>query len=289
MTTPAPPPPAVCVSIHDVAPPTWPRCEVLLAALARVAAVPVTLLVVPNFHRSGAGLPPAYREALAARLAAGDELALHGFYHLDEGAPPGSAADWVRRRVLTAAEGEFAPLTAAAARRRLCAGREWFAAQGWAVHGFVPPAWLLGPGSWQAVAASPFAYTTTHRHLHLLHPWQAVPAPVRTWSSRSALRRMVSQAWNGLRPIPRDPPLLRLALHPDDALHPEVVRQATHLLELLLRERVAMTKLEFARVMRPASRLARRAAQPAQAGGSASRDSSATPAPIATPASTSLG
>lgn len=281
----------MCVSIHDVAPLTWSRCEQLLGALSRVARVPATLLVVPNYHRRGAGLPPRYRDALAERLAAGDELALHGFHHLDEGPPPTGVGEWVKRRVLTAAEGEFASLTRPAARRRLTAGREWFEAQGWPVHGFVPPAWLLGPGAWQAVAASPFAYTTTHRHLHLLHPWQAVPAPVLTWSTRSSLRRALSLAWNGLRAIPGGAPLVRLALHPDDALHPEVVRQAQHLLEVLLRDRVAMTKLAFARTLRPDARADRQAARPlaGQTGGSASSDNSATPAPIATPASTSLG
>lgn len=278
------------MSIHDVAPLTWPRCERLLAALSRVARVPVTLLVVPDYHHHGPGLPPQYRDALAGRLAAGDELALHGFFHIDEGPPPVSLGEWARRRLLTAAEGEFSSLTAAAARRRLDAGRAWFAAQAWPVHGFIAPAWLLGPGAWQAVAASPFAYTTTHRHLHLLHPWRPVAAPVFTWSTRSRTRRALSRACNGFGPVPRDAPLVRLALHPDDALHPAIVRQAQHLLEVLLRGRVAMTKFEFACTLRAQSRRwPRHTPHPAQPGGIASIDSSATPAPIATPASTSLG
>jgi predicted deacetylase len=295
LSLPALPTPAICVSIHDVAPATWPRCEVLIAALARVAPVRLTLLVVPNYHRHGAGLPPWYRSALTERLAAGDELALHGFYHLDESPPPGTPADWWRRRVMTAGEGEFAALTLAAARRRLCAGREWFARESWPVCGFVAPAWQLGRGAWHAVANSTFAYTTTTNHFHLLHPWQRVAAPVWTWSTRTGVRRALSLLWNGMRPVASDAPLLRLGLHPDDALHPKVVRQAQHLLEVLLHEREAMTKNAFAATLRPApaGRRAERAARPAhtgvQTGGAASSDSAAILPPRAAPTSTSLG
>lgn len=288
------PPPAVCVAIHDVAPETWSRCEALRAAVARVAPVPMTLLVVPNHHRRNLGVPASYREALAERLADGDELALHGFFHLDDGPQPETVVDWCRRRILTAREGEFAALPAAAARRRLHGGRQWFEHQGWPVRGFVAPAWLLGRGAWHAVSNSPFAYTTTASHFHLLHPWQGIPAPAIAWSTRSRLRHTLSLLWNGLRPVPTDAPLVRLALHPDDALHPAVVRQAQHLLEVLLRERKAMTKIAFAAAMRPTPRgtvgapraSARRAAYGT---GTAASDRMATLPPTTTPASTSLG
>lgn len=301
--------------MHDVAPETWPRCERLLEAVARVAPVPVTLLVVPNHHRRNLGVPTWYRDALAERVAAGDELALHGFFHVDDGPPPASLADWGRRRILTASEGEFSALPAPTARRRLYGGRKWFERHGWPVGGFVAPAWLLGRGAWHAVSNSPFVYTTTATHFHLLHPWQAIRAPAIAWSTRSRLRRAVSLLWHGLRPVPYDPPLVRLALHPDDALHPDVVRQALHLLERLLRERKAMTKLAFATALRPppiparsprahAARLALSPSVPArpplaprargratidQGTGSAMSDRLATPLPITTPASTSLG
>jgi predicted deacetylase len=37
----------LCVSIHDVAPATWTECRTLLEAVAAVADIPLTLLVVP--------------------------------------------------------------------------------------------------------------------------------------------------------------------------------------------------------------------------------------------------
>ena len=274
---------AVCVSLHDVAPATWSRCETLLAALAQVAPVPHTLLVVPDYHRRGDGLPPWYRAALAARLEAGDELALHGLFHLDDAPAPASLRDWLRRRVLTCGEGEFAALARDEAAARLRAGEAWFRHAGWSLHGFIAPAWLLGPGAWQALDHSPFTYTTTHRHFHLLRPRHAVAAPCIVYSPRSRWRRALSQARNASL-AQRGAPLARLALHPDDALHPAVVRQAQRLLERLLRERIAMTKIGFANALRAAL-----APGAPHSGGMNTSDSAATAPPTATPASTSLG
>jgi predicted deacetylase len=247
---PPPPPPALCVSIHDVAPATWRDCAQLLEALAPLAPLPLTLLVVPDYHGGGAALPAWYRHALERRLELGDELALHGWRHLDEGPPPAGWAERARRRLYTAGEGEFAAVPAATAERLLKAGRAWFAAQGWPLAGFVAPAWLLGPGAWAALAEPPpgvprFAYTTTLNGFHALAPRRSVAAPCLVYSTRSGLRRAASLAWNAL-PRGRSAPLLRLALHPADARHPALLRQAVSRLETLLAEREAMTKAQFA-------------------------------------------
>jgi len=274
---------AVCVSLHDVAPTTWSRCETMLAALAKVAAVPHTLLVVPDYHRRGDGLAPWYRAALAAQLEAGDELALHGLFHLDDAPAPTALRDWLRRRVLTCGEGEFAALARDEAAARLRAGEAWFRDAGWPLYGFIAPAWLLGPGAWQALDDSPFTYTTTLGHFHLLHPRRAVAAPCIVYSTRSRWRRELSLARNA-RLTHHDAPLARVALHPDDALHPAVVHQAQRLLEKLLQQRVATTKIGFAKMLgatlTPGAR---------HSGGITTSDSAATAPPTATPASTSLG
>ena len=36
----------LCVSIHDVAPATWPDCQRVIAAVHAVAPIPLTLLVL---------------------------------------------------------------------------------------------------------------------------------------------------------------------------------------------------------------------------------------------------
>ena len=157
----------LCVSIHDVAPATWADCLRLVEAVRAVADVPLTWLVVPHYHFRPEQ-SPAMEACLNVALERGDELALHGYSHLDTEAGGGGLRARFLRNVYTRREGEFAALTEAEARRRLELGLDWFAARGWTPTGFVPPAWLLGEGAWRALRDAPFAYTTTFSHFHCL-------------------------------------------------------------------------------------------------------------------------
>ena len=156
----------LCVSIHDVAPATWSDCLRLVEAVRAVADIPLTWLVVPHYHFRPEQ-SPAMEACLNVALERGDELALHGYSHLDTEAGGGLRARFLRN-VYTRREGEFAALTEAEARRRLELGLDWFAARGWTPTGFIPPAWLLGEGAWRALRDAPFAYTTTFSHFHCL-------------------------------------------------------------------------------------------------------------------------
>jgi len=157
----------LCVSIHDVAPATWSDCLRLVEAVRAVADIPLTWLVVPHYHFRPEQ-SPAMEACLNVALERGDELALHGYSHLDTEAGGGGLRARFLRNVYTRREGEFAALTEAEARRRLALGLDWFAARGWTPTGFVPPAWLLGEGAWRALRDAPFAYTTTFSHFHCL-------------------------------------------------------------------------------------------------------------------------
>jgi predicted deacetylase len=157
----------LCVSIHDVAPATWSDCLRLVEAVRAVADIPLTWLVVPHYHFRPEQ-SPAMEACLNVALERGDELALHGWSHLDTEAGSGGLRARFLRSVYTRREGEFAALTEAEARRRLELGLDWFAARGWTPSGFVPPAWLLGEGAWRALRDAPFTYTTTFSHFHCL-------------------------------------------------------------------------------------------------------------------------
>ena len=161
------PPPLLCVSIHDVAPSTWNECARLAAALREVADIPLSWLVVPRYHDRPDD-DSRMRAGLDAALARGDELVLHGYTHLDTEVRAGNLRQRFLRGVYTQREGEFAALSALEARRRLELGLEWFRARGWDASGFVPPAWLMGEGAWQALRDFPFDYTTTFARFHLL-------------------------------------------------------------------------------------------------------------------------
>ncbi len=237
----------LCVSLHDVAPATWPQCARLLTAIREVAPIPLTLLVVPAYHRLPVADATAFDLQLEARLAAGDELALHGFTHLDEGPPPAGWRQRFVRRVYTTGEGEFAALDAGEAERRIAQGLDWFAQRQWPVAGFVAPAWLLGPGAWQALARFPLRYTTTLRHFHLLPQGQALLAPSLVYAARNRTGRWLSARRNDLLTrLQAGRPLVRLGLHPADAAYPELVRHCQHLIEGLLATRQALTKADFA-------------------------------------------
>lgn len=243
---------SLCVSLHDVAPATWPACEWLLRWLDRLGAGPVTLLLVPDYHRQGPLAHAAdFCKAMDQRLHLGDELALHGFFHLDDGRRPKSPASWLRRRLLTAGEGEFSALSAPLARQRLEEGLSMLHARDWPVHGFVAPAWQLGAQARTVLAEYPFEYTTTRTDIWRLPNWQRFRATSLVYSVRSHLRRRMSWYWNDYQAKRQaDAALLRISLHPADASYPEVMTHWQQLITAASRTREALTK--HAWVMRQA-------------------------------------
>lgn len=243
---------AVCVVLHDVAPATWPSCEALLRAVDAVAQVPITLLVVPEYHH---GQPidaaPDFVRAIERRLVRGDEAAMHGCFHWDD-LPVRTPMEWLRRRVYTAAEGEFAALDETAARERLERGIATFRRLGWPVRGFVPPAWLLSRGACAALADSPFCYTSTRGQFYLLPEWRAVGTASLVWSVRSGLRRRAFGLMNRwLLHRLRDAEVLRLGLHPVEGAYPEVVEFWLAALRTCLATRVPMTKANWLGSLQP--------------------------------------
>ncbi|MEP7302320.1 MAG: polysaccharide deacetylase family protein [Caldimonas sp.] len=236
----------VCVVMHDVAPATRAACARTLAAVAAVADLPVTLLAVPQYHDQPP--TPDLEEWLGGRSRKGDEIALHGWNHRDDLAPVGTL-DLLRRRLYTRGEGEFWALPEDEAKRRLDAGIDWFASQGWPLAGFVAPAWLLGPGAWAALAASGrFEYTATLRQMVHLPGRRAVNSQSVVYSTSSGWRRQSSLLWNGVvARLERANPVLRIELHPRDADFSEVRRSWQAILERALRDRRASTVADFMR------------------------------------------
>ena len=253
---------ALCVSIHDVAPATWEDCARLAAAIRDVADIPLTFLVVPHYHRGGGSL--ARMEAqLELALARGDELALHGYTHRDSAAPGRGLRERFLRAVYTRREGEFAALSAPEAERRIRLGLDWFAARGWPVHGFVPPAWLMGEGGWQALRSFPFEYSTTFTRFHLLPHGPALFAPSLVYAARNRAGRALSPVLaSATGALLVRAPLVRLSLHPADVQHPRLLHHAQQLVARLAAERPAMTKLGWARVLTSTGPSSHRASSP---------------------------
>ena len=240
----------VCVVLHDVAPSTRSACLRTLRAVATVATVPVTLLAVPRFHGD---MPGAEFEAwLGQRSAAGDEMALHGWTHRDE-LPSQGFVDSLRRRHYTRSEGEFWALPETEATRRIDAGIEWFRRNSWPLHGFVAPAWLLGPGARAALDKQRFEWTATLRQL--VHLRGSGPAESDTvdsqsvvYSTSSGWRRQLSLVWNtGVAIAERRNRILRIELHPRDADFTDIRRSWQRILARALVDREPVTVSDFMR------------------------------------------
>jgi predicted deacetylase len=173
--------------------------------------------------------------------SAGDEVALHGLTHRDNGSPRGWI-DRLIRRHYTASEGEFSSLSSLQAARRLSAGARWMRSLALPLDGFIAPAWLLSDGAWQALRASPFSYTCTLRSIQVLPRGPVLRAQSQVFSSRSGWRRLASILWNvGLAAGQRRQPVVRLELHPVDAEHAAIRACWRWLLKWQLRTREATT------------------------------------------------
>jgi hypothetical protein len=238
------------VSIHDVAPATWEGCERLARAIREVADIPLTWLVVPQYH--GQADRSADMEAkLTELLARGHEMALHGYTHLDPEPVRGNLASRFWRGVYTTREGEFSALSEDEAQRRIRLGLDWFAERGWPVAGFVPPAWLLGEGAWRALRSFAFDYTTTFTRFHLLRGGGgSVLSPSLVYTARNGTGRVFSPLMaDALAPLLSRAPVVRLSLHPPDARYPRLLSHAQRTIERLLRHRAAATKAACARAL----------------------------------------
>ncbi len=233
--------------LHDVAPETWPDYAPFVDAVDALGQVPISWLVVPDFHRRNPlDAHPGFRRMLDGRLARGDELILHGCYHADEASAPRTPRDWFMRRVFTH-EGEFYPLDKDESAQRLEQGIQLFERNQWPLHGFVAPAWLLGAGARQALADTDLTYTSDPGHFYLLPDYQPIEAPGLVWSARSAWRRGMSHLVSEkMLARHRQAPVLRLGLHPVDMRHGFSRRYWLNLLTRLLEDgRQPSTKINW--------------------------------------------
>lgn len=238
---------SVALVIHDVAPATLAQCRKLIGLIESVVgagAVPLTLLIVPHYHGNiRMDRDPAWRAWIEERAAKGDELALHGYFHTDDGPPAVTPREWFARRVLTDGEAEFSALSAAVAQCRIEHGLQLFASCGWSACGFVPPAWQLGQAAGTVLRAFALAYTTTRTQLIRIGSQDAWHSPALSLSGRSELRRRCSRLYANRWCVQyRCEPFVRLALHPADAHHPELLQTWVVVLQRVLADRNLVTK-----------------------------------------------
>jgi predicted deacetylase len=233
--------------LHDVAPETWPAYRSFVEQVDGTGKIAMTWLVVPDFHkRNPIESAPGLRRLLQSRLERGDELALHGYYHCDDGPAPRNPRDYFMRRIFTW-EGEFYALPQTQALARIEQGIDLFARLGWPLHGFVAPAWLASEGTRCALARLPLTYTSDAGCLYRLPDFSPIRAPGIVWSARSGWRRGLSRACSAWRERQLSTaPVIRLGLHPVDMLHRTSREYWLGLLGRLLADgRVPVTKIAW--------------------------------------------
>lgn len=247
--------PTLLVTIHDVAPRSLAEVQALRRALLGWGVARATLLVVPHFHRElrlcDHSPTVAWLRSCAER---GDELALHGYYHQQAGAPLG-LRDRVRARLWTAGEGEcLRPHDDLAG--LLVRGRdELTRCLGLVPGGFVAPAWLEPRGFDGLLSRLGFAWHETSMYVEALAgPGGRVRAPVIGFATRTALREAASLVWARAllaRMLPRDAParapLVRVALHPGDLRSARVMAALEQVLRRAQAAGVATTTSEYLR------------------------------------------
>jgi predicted deacetylase len=245
-------PPSVLLVLHDVAPPTRADYQPFVEAVDALGDIPMTWLVVPDFHQHNSLEDhPQFRRVLTQRVARGDELVLHGYFHCDEEPPPDNPRDWFMRRIYTH-EGEFYSLSQHTALTRLQAGIEVFERYHWPLEGFVAPAWLMSEGTREALRQLPLRYTSDSQHLFRLPDFTTIDAPGLVWSARSAWRRGLSKLLSDQREQHwQHAPVIRLGLHPVDMRHAFSRNYWLQTLKHLLDEgRVPMTKSQWLALQR---------------------------------------
>ncbi len=246
----------VVVSIHDVAPGTRAASEQIVAELGRRGIDVCSLLVVPDYHQTGASMSDrSFVQWLRDLESVGHEIVIHGYFH----SRPRGAGESLRCRLVTRCytndEGEFYDLGYDEAFRRVSRARDEFAAAGLRPRGFIAPAWLLGREAERAVADAEMEYTTRLTNVRDLRSGENFAARSLVYSVRTNWRRRVSMAWNGtLARLMTAAPLMRLAIHPPDLLYTNVWSKILSLAESMAEARTPITYRDWIaqqRVRRP--------------------------------------
>jgi hypothetical protein len=232
----------IVLSFHDLRPHSLSRCEDFLNRLKTLGVNRISLLVVPCWY---GGVPFTAEEVfvmwLRDRAQEGHDICLHGYSHKADRVSGGPVPQFLGR-VYTHNEGEFFQMEKSEAERKLKHGIALFRQAGLPVYGFTPPAWLISDEALAVVKWKGFHYTTGLNHIYSLRNDKSIYAPVIVFSSRTLLRRGVSQVWVRFWWYwNRTQPIIRLAVHPIDLLYPSIADTIYSMVETALKQRTPMT------------------------------------------------
>jgi predicted deacetylase len=230
----------LAVTMHDVEPATFERCALMREWLDDLGVERTTLLVIPaaDLHPVGDRAPDLTRW-LRERAGAGDEVAQHGFQHLQ--LHPGRPARQLVARLQGDRAAEFVGLGEDDTRRVVDAGRRILKLAGLDPHGFVAPGYAYTPAL-RLTLAERFAWWAGLMRVHTVDGRRTsfalclgTSGPVKRATSPALVRAGSLVAGR----------TLRLDLHPADLDHPRHVLALERVLKRA-RRRTSVTLSQLA-------------------------------------------
>jgi predicted deacetylase len=233
----------VVVSVHDIASPLTSEVRHLLAALDAIGARPRVLKVVPNADgKRDLRDDPELVRVLAAEVAAGSEVVLHGYTHCVAGPLRGPWSTCLRAWLFAGTAAEFVTLDAAQMLERLSAGRQILRSVGLEPRGFCAPGWLAPPELPRLVRQCGFHYYVSMATLWDLTADRRLRTPWLGYMGAGAVQeQLVGLGGRALLAMDPRAPVVKVFLHPQGAGHARACDRILCLLARLLRERRPVT------------------------------------------------
>lgn len=233
------------VAVHDVTPAHGQSLARIYAELGELGIARYALLVVPDWHGAWPlDQHPRFVDELLLRQAAGAEVFLHGYRH-DEAGFERSWMQRVRIAGRTAGSAEFLVAPPGEAARRIDRGLELLSRLGLKPAGFIPPAWLHGPGLGDQLRARKLAVTEGFWVIANVLAGRRVFAPALSWSTARPWRsRVTAGVAAGRCVVEASRRLVRMAIHPPDIGVPRVRRSVGATLRYLVATRQVVTYRE---------------------------------------------
>jgi predicted deacetylase len=233
----------VVVSVHDIASPLTSEVCHLLAALDAIGARPRVLKVVPNADGTrDLRDDPALVRVLAAEVAAGSEVVLHGYTHRVAGPLRGPWSTCLRARLFAGMAAEFLTLDAMQMMERLSTGRQILQSVGVEPRGFCAPGWLAPPELPHLLRQCGFHYYVSMATLWDLGAGRRLRTPWLGYMGAGALQeRLVGLGGRALLAMATSAPVVKVFLHPQRARDAQACQRILHVLARLLQERRPLT------------------------------------------------
>ena len=234
------------ICLHDITPHHLSRLQKAEDLLFECGVSKINYFMIPDYHRKNTEFSKKhiamFESWIQDRQHATSDWILHGLYHLEKDSAAGiplSLRDKLRRKYLTAREGEFLSLGPAEIAAKLEKGLLIFKNMlDRKPDTFVPPAWLFNKHLIPSLKEQNFKYTEDHRKIYMIKQNKEISAPAITWASRSPMRKSLSlvgcpilyRMW--LRKS-----MIRIAVHPHDFDHPSIIKSIKNIVTSALKNR----------------------------------------------------